>query len=159
MFGHVARLFVTVKGLPSAYNKDLQDDKAPLRLGVADALRSLEVYEIALRNIKPDPAAIARRAEPFLFATDLADHLAAKGVPFREAHAAVGRLVQAAERDGRPLTGYTGRELRAFHPLFGNDALRVFDPRRSIRRKAVPGSTHPAQVKIQLRRAKALCRK
>lgn len=157
LFGHFSRLFVTVKGLPSTYNKDLQDDKAPLRLGVEDALRTLEAFEIALKNIRPDPAAIARRAEPLLFATDLADYLTGKGVPFREAHGAVGTLVRAAEKAGRPLTALTARELRAAHPLFGGDVGRVFDPVRSVRRKKGAGSTHPARVKEQIRRAKALC--
>jgi argininosuccinate lyase len=157
LFGHYSRLFVTAKGLPSTYNKDLQDDKAPLRLGVEDALRTLGVFEIALRNIRPDPEAIARKSEPLLFATDLADYLTARGVPFREAHGAVGALVRSAENEGRALTALTTRDFQAFHPLFGADVRRVFDPARSVRRKKGAGSTHPARVKDQIRRAKALC--
>jgi len=157
LFGHYARLFVTVKGLPSTYNKDLQDDKAPLRLGVEDALRTLEAFALAAGGIRPDPAAIAGRIEPLLFATDLADYLTARGVPFREAHAAVGALVRTAESEGRPLSALTLREFRAAHPFFGDDVRHVFDPARSIRRKRGPGSTHPARVREQLRKAKALC--
>jgi argininosuccinate lyase len=115
------------------------------------------VFEIALRNIRPDPEAIARKSEPLLFATDLADYLTARGVPFREAHGAVGALVRSAENEGRALTALTTRDFQAFHPLFGADVRRVFDPARSVRRKKGAGSTHPARVKDQIRRAKALC--
>jgi argininosuccinate lyase len=155
-FGHFGRLFVTVKGLPSTYNKDLQDDKAPLRAGIEDAARALEVFEITLKNIRPDRDAIASRIEPYLYATDLADHLTAKGVPFREAHGVVGAVVRHAEKHGRPLDRLTPRQFRTFHPLFGDDVLETFDPVRSIRLKTTSGSTHPARVKAQIARAKAL---
>jgi argininosuccinate lyase len=159
LFGHFSRLFVTAKGLPSSYNKDLQDDKVPLRAGIEDAARALEVFEIALKNIRPDRETIARRSEPFLYATDLVDHLTAKGVPFREAHGVVGTVVRYAEKLGRPLDRLTPREFRRFHPLFGDDVLEVFDPARSVRLKKTSGSTHPDRVKAQIARAKALCAK
>jgi argininosuccinate lyase len=159
LYGHFSRLFVTVKGLPSSYNKDLQDDKIPLRAGIEDAARTLEVFAITLKNIRPDREAIARRSEPFLYATDLVDHLTAKGVPFREAHGVVGAAVRYAEKLRRPLDRLTPREFRRFHPLFGDDVLEVFDPARSVRLKKTSGSTHPARVKAQIARAKALCAK
>jgi len=159
LYGHFSRLFVTIKGLPTSYNKDLQEDKVPLRAGIEDAARALEVFEIVLKKIRPDRETIARRTEPFLYATDLADYLTAKGVPFRDAHGVIGAVVQYAERLRRPLDRLTPLEFQKFHPLFGDDVLGVFDPIRSVRLKTTSGSTHPARVKAQLARAKALCRK
>jgi len=159
LFGHFSRLFITVKGLPSAYNKDLQEDKAPLRQGLEETARILEVFRITLNKIRPNRKEIERKAEPFLFATDLADSLVGKGVPFREAHGVVGEIVGYAEKKRKALNALTLREFRSFHPLIGEDVLAIFDPARSIRLKKTSGSTHPDRVKDQIRKAKTLCLK
>ncbi|MDP2915431.1 MAG: argininosuccinate lyase [Candidatus Aminicenantes bacterium] len=159
LFGHFSRLFITVKGLPSTYNKDLQEDKVPLREGLEDTARILEVFRITLNKIRPNRKEIERKAEPFLVATDLADYLAGKGVPFREAHGVVGEIVGYAEKKRKALNALTLREFRAFHPLIGDDVRAIFDPARSIRLKKTSGSTHPDRVKDQIRKAKTLCLK
>jgi len=159
LFGHYGRLFVTAKGLPSTYDKDLQDDKVPLRHGIEDAARVLEVFRLALERVRPNPAEIERKSDPGLFATDLADYLTEKGVPFREAHGLVGEIVRWAEKRGKPLDRLTPEDLRSFHPGIGEDVRSVFDASRSVARKQTIGSTHPARVRAQLRKAERLCEK
>lgn len=156
-FGHFSRLFITVKGLPSTYNKDLQEDKVPLREGLAETSRMLEVFRTTLGMIKPDREHIRRKSETYLFATDLVDELTGKGVPFREAHGVVAAIVAQAEKKGKPLDRWTLREFRAFHPRFEDGVHGVFDPARSIRHKRTSGSTHPDEVKKQIKKAKSFC--
>jgi len=156
MFGHVSHLFIAAKGLPSTYNKDLQEDKLPLRQGIEEAGRVLEVFRIVLAKIHPDRTAMENRIEAFLFATDLADYLTGLGLPFREAHGVAAEIVRASEERGRPLDRWTADEFRQFHPGAGQDILKVFDADHSVRLKRTRGSTHPDQVKAQIDTAKGL---
>ncbi len=156
LFGLLSQMFLVVKGLPTAYNKDLQEDKTPLFRGVEDAVRVLGAAASALSGIVPDADRMRAALSPGLFATDLADYLTDKGVPFREAHGAIGRIVRAAEESGRPLSALTFEEFRAFHPEFGPDVAAVFDPVRSLERKKTQGSTRPEDVRRQLDAAAAL---
>jgi argininosuccinate lyase len=156
LFGHVSRLFITAKGLPSTYNKDLQDDKAPLRQGIEEAARVLDVFRIALEKIKLDPGEIARKLDPSLFATDLADYLTGLGLPFREAHGVVGEIIRTSEKRRKPLDRWTPDEFRHFHPRIGDDVVKIFDAAHSVRLKRTRGSTHPDQVKAQIQVAKGL---
>lgn len=155
-FGHVSHLYITAKGLPSTYNKDLQGDKAPLRQGIEEAAQVLGVLRIALAKVRPDRRAMAQRIDPALFATDLADYLAGRGVPFREAHGVVAGIVRAGEDRGLSLDQWTAADLREFHPRFGEDAKAVFSADHSIRLKRTSGSTHPDQVRAQIDLAKRL---
>lgn len=154
LFGYLTQLFITVKGLPSTYNKDLQEDKTPLRLGVEETIQILKVFESTLKGIKPNLRRIKAHYDSFLCATDLADYLVDKGVPFREAHGIVGKLVRYAENKKVGLDTLEFEEFRRFHPLFGSDVLTVFDPAHSIRQKKTSGSTHPQWVRKQIRTAK-----
>ena len=156
LFGHLSRLFITVKGLPSTYNKDLQEDKAPLRQGVEETIQILEVFETALGRIAPNPEEIKKKAESFLFATDLVDYLVGKGVPFRKAHGIIGLIVHFAEKKGVAMDKLELRDFRRFHSSFAGDLYGVFDPGRSVRQKKTRGSTHPDQVKLQIGKAKKL---
>jgi argininosuccinate lyase len=156
LFGLVSRLFITAKGLPSTYNKDLQDDKAPLRQGIEEAARVLDVFRIALEKIKLDPGEISRKLDPSLFATDLADYLTGLGLPFREAHGAVGEIIRTSEKRRKPLDRWTPDEFRSFHPRIGDDVVKIFDAAHSIRLKRTSGSTHPDRVKAQIEVAKTL---
>jgi argininosuccinate lyase len=156
VFGDFSRLAVTLKGLPSTYDKDLQDDKVPLYHGIEETIRILEVFLVTLGKIKPGPKAVARSLDPSLFATDLVDYLTARGVPFREAHGVVGEIVRFAETGGRALNALRLDEFRRFHAAFEEDVFEVFDPGRSVLRKTTSGSTHPAEVKKQIRKAKRI---
>jgi argininosuccinate lyase len=156
LFGHLTHLFVTVKGLPSTYNKDLQEDKGPLRQGVEETIRMLEVFNCILVRIKPNRKRILERMNSFLFSTDLVDYLVRKGVPFREAHGIVGGLVSDAENKNEQIHTLSLGELQRHSPCIGPDVFEIFDPMHSVRQKKTAGSTHPDWVKVQIERAKNL---
>jgi len=156
LFGYLTQLFVTIKGLPSTYNKDLQEDKVPLRKGVEDTLQILEVFGQTLTKIKPNKTKALERLHSFLYATDLVDYLVEKAVPFREAHGLVGEIVAYAEKQGQGLDDLTVEVFQRFHPAFDEGVLRVFDPMRSVGKKKTYGSTNPQQVRLQIEKAKTI---
>jgi argininosuccinate lyase len=155
VFGELTSLFIAVKGLPHAYNKDLQADKKPLRNGVGEALRVMKIAALALTMIKPAKASIRTSLDSFLLATDLADYLVDKGVPFREAHGITAGIVRYTRHKEKGLDALSLDELRGFSPLFESDVGEVFSYENSIRRKRTSGSTHPDEVRRQIERAKA----
>lgn len=156
LFAHYSRLFLVLKGLPSSYNKDLQEDKEPLRRGVEDSLRTLEAAQAVLRNVRPAPERMAEAIDPAIFATDLADVLVERGLAFREAHGLASEAVRRAEASGRSLDRLSPEELRAIHPALSGLPAGLFDPQDSVRRKKTSGSTHPESVRGQMRRARGL---
>ena len=156
LFAHYARLFTVLKGTPWSYNKDLQEDKEPLRRGVEDALRALEAAAAVLRCVRPVPERMAAAIDPSIFATDLADVLVERGVPFREAHGVAAEAVRLAESSGRRLDGLKPDEFRTLHAALAALPAGLFDPRRSIERKKTAGSTNPEMVRRQLKKARAL---
>jgi argininosuccinate lyase len=156
LFGHFSRLFVVLKGLPSSYNKDLQEDKESLRESLNDATTVLDAAAAALRRIKPNAARMREGLTAGLFATDLADDLVRSGLSFREAHGLVGAAVAFAEREGKSLAEMTIEEFRAISPHFGEDVRGVFDPFGSVCRKKTAGSTHPDELKAQVAAARRL---
>src|SRR5512142_537727 len=159
--GDLVALLATVKSLPLSYNRDLQEDKRPL-LGAADAL---VLTADAVAGAVETATFHAERMEEALgsgeaLATDAAEYLVERGVPFREAHEAVGKAAAHATRMGRPLAKLGAAEWKSFHPAFEKDVLRAFDPRRSLRRREIPGAPGPRQVAKQIARwEKALERK
>ena len=153
--GHLMALLTTLKGLPLAYNRDLQEDKAPLLDSVETLLSSLRVLAGAIETVRIDGAR-ARAAvdhDPFILATDYADSLARKGVPFRTAHRAVGELVRRCEKEGRALASLSLAELRAAHLQFGPDAVGL-TVERALAARDVPGGTAPRRVSAALRAAR-----
>jgi len=156
LFGHFSRMALITKGLPSTYNKDYQEDKEPLFRGVEDTIRILAVFETALGKIRPKGRDIEAGIDASLFATDLVDYLTERGVSFREAHGLVGELVKLAEERGQPLNALEPADFVRVHPFFRADVRDVFDGARSVRLKRTTGSTHPAQVKKQIAKAKRL---
>jgi argininosuccinate lyase len=154
LIGLLSGLLATLKGLPSSYDKDLQEDKLPLfqafdTLGVV-----LPVLAGALRTLRIYPERMQAGLEAGLMATDLADYLVAKGVPFREAHTVVGKVVVWAAQQARSLAELELAEYQALHPSFTADVYRVFDPWASVARREVTGGTAPAAVATQLELAK-----
>ncbi len=156
VFGDLAGLFLVLKGLPGGYDKDLQEDKEPLRRSVEDAAAILEVAALALRRVSPDPDRMKGALNPAVFATDLADYLVGRGVPFRDAHGIVGDLVRLAGEKGVALDALTEADLASGHPVLGRETASIFDPLRSVAAKKTPGSTNPDMVRGQLERAKRL---
>jgi len=154
LFGHFSRLFLVLKGLPSSYNKDLQEDKEPLRASVEDAIIVLDAAAAALPRVKPNAKRMREGLTAGMFATDLVDHLVHKGLSFREAHGIVGAVVAYAERKKKSLDALSAEEFHSFSPLFGDDVSAVFDPFGSVCLKKTAGSTHPDEVKAQIAAAK-----
>jgi argininosuccinate lyase len=152
--GALVGMLTTLKGLPLAYNRDLQEDKPALFETEDTLLSTLDVLAAMLPKIEVD-AKRARKAAVanYSLATDLADYLVRKGLPFREAHEAVGKLVRYAEGKNAELGRLSLEELRRFSPLFQSDALGI-DVMTSLRSRDVPGGTAPRQVAAALRRAR-----
>ena len=152
LYGNLVNLLTVLKGLPLSYNRDLQEDKSPLFDSV-DTVRVALGILIALLprlRVRPDRMRAAAGAGHTL-ATELADYLATKGLPFRAAHAVVGAIVQAALADGRGLEDFSLAELRRFSPLFGRDVRRWLSPEAAVRRRRAVGGTAPTNVERRLR--------
>ncbi|MCB9523289.1 MAG: argininosuccinate lyase [Myxococcales bacterium] len=156
VFGDLVALLTVLKGLPLAYNKDLQEDKEAL-FDAADTVRdSLE----AMIRLLPATTWRADRMRAacdagFVTATDVADYLANKGVPFREAHHVVGRLVGWCIAEQRPLTALTLAEFQRFHSAFAEDILRAVTVEASVAARTSQGGTAPLRVAEALAAAKA----
>jgi len=155
VFGSLVSLLTTMKGLPLAYNRDMQEDKAPLFQAHDQLTSTLQVLAEMLPRLRFRAARARRESGGYLLATDLADYLTRKGMPFREAHAVVGRLVAFAEESGKGLDRLTLAEYRRFSPLFEADVLTI-DPWTSVRSRDVIGGTAPRRVAAALRRARAI---
>lgn len=151
VLGHLTALLATVKGLPLAYNKDLQEDKEGL-FDTLDTLKfSLAVYARLLRGMRVNAATMRRAvAEDFSNATDLADYLAKRGLPFRQAHEVAGRAVQHCLAHGKYLTDLTPDELRELSPLLQTDVLDAIAPETCVKSRNSFGGTSPQQVARQL---------
>jgi argininosuccinate lyase len=140
VIGDLVSLLVTLKGLPLAYNRDMQEDKEPVFDAVDTAVDSLLLIAGAVRTLAVKREAMARAAaDPLLLATDLAEHLVARGVPFREAHECVGRLVAHAVETGTPLDRMPAGELRRFHPQLDLDPRSFFTAERSLEARGAVG--------------------
>jgi argininosuccinate lyase len=151
--GDLVALLTVVKGLPLSYNRDLQEDKRPL----LDALAAVVLTADALAGAVETAAFHPERMEEALgsgeaLATDAAEYLVERGVPFREAHEAVGKAAALAVREGRGLASLTTAEWRGFHRRFEKDVHSSFDARRSLRRRELPGAPGPKQVRAELKR-------
>jgi argininosuccinate lyase len=154
--GDLHSLLVSLKGLPSGYNKDLQDDKRAL-FDAADTLeRVLAALAGALAECRFDAVRMKAAITGGLLATDLADYLVDRGVPFREAHGVVGRLVREAESRGVELNELPLEVIRAGHVQFGADVEHAFTVEASLRRRTVAGSTGVGPVEAQLAEAELL---
>jgi argininosuccinate lyase len=153
MLGDLTTLVATLKGLPSSYNKDLQDDKRVL-FDAVDSLRLvLPAVAGALEECEFNTQRMRGALSTTMMATDLADYLVRKGVAFRDAHRAVGRLVRRCEQercglDALPLAAFT-----EVHASYEADVFDALSPARSVEWREVDGGTGPAAVRAQLEAA------
>jgi argininosuccinate lyase len=155
IIGDLVALLTTLKGLPLAYDGDLQEQRVPL-YDAATAAPALEALAVVVAGLQFDRDAMKRATERgMLAATDLADHLAARGVPFREAHDIVGRIVRERLGAGTDLAGLTTADLRAYDPRFGDDAAAATSIARSLAARRSPGGTAPERVREALAEATA----
>ena len=147
VLGALHSLFVTMKGLPMTYNRDMQEDKEPL-FDAADQVRlSLEMAEGVIRSAKLFPAKPAAAAEEsWVVATDLAEALARAGTPFHQAHQLVGRLVLESVRAGKQPSDWTAEQLTAFAPEFHPEIARLLSPAAGMATREIAGGTGPETV-------------
>ena len=152
VYGHLFALLTTLKGLPLSYNRDLQEDKEALFDALDTVTAALQVLTELIKGLTVHRAALARAAgSGYLLATELADYLVAKGVPFREAHHTTGRLVRACLESKRGLRDLTLTDLRTFSEHFEKDALDVLTVEGAIERKGQVGGTARKQVEARLK--------
>ena len=153
VIGNLVALLTLLKGLPMTYNRDLQEDKERL-FDTADTIRACVSITAAMLANTTVNAAVCRAAaaDPTLLATDLADYLVQRGVPFRQAHHAVGLAVAFAEKAGKPLNELTIPELRSIQCSFGDDARALFDLERSMDRREITGAPGRKELARQLAR-------
>ncbi len=148
--GDLVAMLATLKGLPSGYNKDLQDDKRALFGAVDLIMLVLPAVAGTLSEIRFDRVRMHGALSSTMMATDLADYLVGKGSTFRDAHEAVGSLIREAEGKGCELNELAAESFSAAHPLFGADIMGWLDPAKSVARRSVPGGTGPDAVKAQI---------
>ncbi len=158
IIGDLVAVLATLKGLPLAYDGDLQEQRVPL-YDAAAAAPALDALARVVRGARFDRDAMRRATERgMLTATDLADHLVGRGVPFREAHQVVGRLVRERLAAGADLAGITLAELRALDVRFGESAPEAAGVARSLASRASPGGTAPERVREALEEARRALR-
>jgi argininosuccinate lyase len=151
VIGDLTALLTVLKGLPLAYNRDLQEDKEPV-FDAADTLRlSLAAMAGTVRSLAFDRERLEAAASGgFSLATDLAEELVRRGVPFREAHEAIGRLVRTVEEEGRDLADLDPEEVAAAHPALDRSAADLLDPRAAVERRVSSFGTASTSVAAQL---------
>ena len=155
VLGSFVALATLTKGLPLTYNKDLQEDKEPLFDAVDTYRASVKLLAAMLPGLRWNPQIMFRAAESgFSLATELADYLAERGLPFREAHHVVGRIVRHCAEAGKELRDLSLSELQGFHPLFGEDALPLTRLETAIHRRRSYGGTAPEAVREALQVAR-----
>ena len=155
LIGHLAGFLTTLKGLPSTYNKDIQEDKEPLfdTFDTLDIVLPVVTAIIVTLQLNTEKMRAALADE--MLATDLADYLVRKGLPFRQAHHVVGGAVQAAAAQQIPLSQLPLKTLRGLSDLFSDDVHEVFDFLKSVSLRRAPGGPAPDAVREQIRAAKA----
>ncbi len=160
VFGDFTSLFVTMKGLPMTYNRDMQEDKEPLFDAAAQLTSALEMSAAVIASTRLDlgkPAEAA--AESWVVATDLAEALARAGTPFHRAHQIVGKLVLESIRQGKRPLDWTAEQLTAFAPEFTADMARLLgDPTEGMKTRELPGGAGPTAVAKALEDAEARIR-
>ncbi len=156
LIGNLTQLLVVLKGLPTAYDKDLQEDKESLFDSVETVSMSLAVMAGVLETLTLHRERMRAALADELLATELADYLVRKGVPFRESHHLVGQVVRLAEEREQLLSVLPLAALQRISPYFGEDVAQVWDQEAAVERKAVTGGTARAAVQQQLQQARQL---
>lgn len=156
VYGALMNILTVMKGLPLAYNRDMQEDKMPM-FDAADTLKdSIRVFSEMLSKTKFNKKRFEEELKnDFSTATDMADYLVRKGVAFREAHKIAGKIVRHCLERGTGLNDLTLSEFKKYSPRFQSDIFKFLDPRLSIQQKKSSGSTSPEEVQKQINRWKS----
>jgi len=153
VIGNLVSLLTLLKGLPMTYNRDLQEDKQRLFDSADTARTTVRLLTALMKNTSVNAAVCADAAsDPALLATDLADYLVRKGLPFRQAHHIAGAVVALAEETGKPLNRLTLEELQSVDRHFSGDALKTFDVKHAMAQRNIPGAPGTKEVRKQLAR-------
>ena len=154
VYGALTSLFVTMKGLPMTYNRDMQEDKEPLFEAAAQLRGSLQMAVAVADSVRLNAEVTEEAAaSSWVIATDLAEALARSGVPFHRGHQIVGRLVLESTRSGKRPSDWTAEELVAFDPEFTPEMISLFHPAEGMKTRTVQGGTAPATVAAALAEA------
>lgn len=156
VFGCLVSLLTTMKALPLTYNRDMQEDKRPFIDAHHTVVASLKVMSGMISEIRFDVQAMKTALKNgYLNATEMADYMTLKGIPFRQAHQIAGRAVAFAESKGLGLEDLTLEQLKAFSPAIGEDIFNVLDYSQAVKRRKTPGGTGPQSVTTQLEKVEA----
>ena len=159
LYGNLLSILTVLKGLPSSYNRDFQEDKAALFDSADTIVQSLEIWSAMLPELKLNQERMeAAASDAALLATDLAEYLVTKGLPFREAHQLVGKLVARALEMNVSLDAIPPSQMQELSPLFDENVTKVFNARRSLEKRNAIGAPSPANVKSQIERWRKLLR-
>ena len=159
LLGNLVALLTVLKGLPTSYNKDLQEDKEPLFDTLDTLLLVLPVVAGVVRTLSFDHGRMAAALDDAMLATDVADELVRNGTAFREAHGLAGRLVRRAEELRVALRDLPPEEVAAVHPALAGSYRELFDMRRSVETRSVVGGTSSGALAEQIAAAETYCRK
>ena len=154
VIGRLTGWLASMKGLPAGYNKDLQEDKEAFFDAEDTWLACLAATRGVIAGLRLNAKRTGHAASGLLLATDVADYLVARGMPFRDAHEVVGAIVRQLVDEGRSFDQLTPAEWRAHSPIFGDDVREVITPQASVSRKRTPQSTHPEAVAAALAETK-----
>ncbi|MBN1561404.1 argininosuccinate lyase [candidate division KSB1 bacterium] len=152
---HVTGLCL-LKGAPTAYVRDLQEDKEPIFDSLQQTIDSLLIFAGVMRTVIVLPENMKNALDPALYATDVADYLVRKGMPFRQAHRIVGSLVALAEREGQTLADLSLDIYKKHSPLFERDVYALFDPDAALSKREIMGGTGKKSLKVQINHAREL---
>jgi argininosuccinate lyase len=151
VIGNLVALLTTLKGLPMTYNRDMQEDKEPVFDSVDTVKAALEIFAGMLRGTRVNAAACAAAvADPMLLATDLADYLVNRGVPFRQAHEIIGKAVALSSGRGVPLPQIPLADYQSLSSVFAEDLYAVFDLSTAMAARQAIGAPSPENVRAQL---------
>ncbi|HET9800258.1 MAG TPA: argininosuccinate lyase, partial [Chthoniobacterales bacterium] len=152
LYGNLMSILTTLKALPSSYNRDLQEDKEALFDSVDTVVAALKVFSEMLPKMKINREKMKEAAnDSNLLATDLAEYLVKKGMPFRKAHETVGKIVAEAVAKRTPLQAIPVARFKKLSALFDSDVAKVFDVRRSLSARRGVGAPSPENIKAQIR--------
>jgi argininosuccinate lyase len=150
LFGHLAGLMMTVKGLPSTYNKDLQESQEPLFESASQISSCLQITTGVISTMTINPIKMKHALGSEMLATDLADYLVRKGVPFRETHHISGQAVALAEKKGCAFSELTVQDFKGLTESFGDDVKEVFNFEISVEARSARGGTARKSVHDQI---------
>jgi argininosuccinate lyase len=160
VYGNLMALLTMMKGLPLAYNRDMQEDKIPLFASIDTTIACVNITSGLIGGMTPNQGSLARSLrEGFITATDIADYLAAKGMPFRQAHRVTGELVSKLVQQGRTFADLSLDEFKGFSEFFEQDILKAADPLASVDRRSSQGGTARSTVQAALNDARIILEK